>query len=91
MSKDYDPHYLIKEQAELDGWGKDATIDPEAFIRLQCWKACYAPVENRVAAIRAVDQAIGQDDGSSLRAKSQLFELRRSLSQLHEGLLKAKR
>ena len=45
----------------------------------------------RVAALAQVDAAIGQDDGTSLRAKSQLVSLRRKLSQTHEQLLKAGR
>jgi hypothetical protein len=90
MSK-RDVHYLIKEQAELDGWNKSADINTEAFTVYQQYKMVLNRPEARVKALRDIDAAIGADDGSSLRSKADLFELRRQLKKSHEALLKAGR
>jgi hypothetical protein len=84
-------HKKILEQAREDGWSQDADVDLDTFAQLhQARMALYGPTE-RMRLLNNVDAAIGEEDGTRLRAKSDLLRLRRSLSHTHEKLLKAGR
>jgi hypothetical protein len=90
MSKK-DLHPVIRRAADLDGWSQHADVDIDAFTALnQAKLAMYGP-QARMQALRAIDEAISTDDGTTLRSKSQLALVRRRLSYTHEQLLKAGR
>jgi hypothetical protein len=89
MSRDLHP--ALKYQAELDGWSQGADIDRDAFTVVQQFKMAMHQPEQRRQALAQIDQALSAEDGQTLRSKSQLFDLRRKLSQTHEALLKAGR
>ena len=82
-------HPKIKEQMALDGYSDD--VDPETFSELQRVKFLLSQPADRVAAIQNLDSLIAQPDDSTLRAKSELLNLRRKLSLTHEQMLKARR
>jgi hypothetical protein len=86
-----DMHPALKYQAELDGWSQGADIDRAVFDAYQSFKMTLHDPQIRRAAIDQVDRAIGEDDGITLRSKSQLVQLRQKLSRTHEMLLKAGR
>jgi hypothetical protein len=91
VSKD-NMHPELGYQSELDGWSQNADVDPAAFAMWQQVKMVMTnDPQTRRAALNEVDRAIGRDDGTTLRSKSQLMDLRRKLSQTHEALLKAGR
>jgi hypothetical protein len=86
-----DLHKKILEQAREDGWSQDADVDLGAFAQVhQARMALMGPTQ-RMRILNNVDAAIGEQDGSTLRSKSDLLRLRRSLSHTHESLLKAGR
>jgi hypothetical protein len=86
-----DPHKTIRNVALTDGWSQHADIAHDEFCAYQQAKLIVHPPESRIAVLNQLDQVIGQDDGGSLRAKSQLVDLRKRLSLTHEQLLKARR
>jgi hypothetical protein len=88
-SKDLHPE--LRYQAEIDGWSQGADVDPEAFAAYQQFKMALNSPQIRRATLNEVDKAIGREDGQTLRARSQLFDLRRKLSGVHERLLKVGR
>jgi hypothetical protein len=89
MSKD--SHPAIKQWAEQQGWSQDAEVDRDSFTGAQQYRMCLSSPASRMKALHDIDAAISAEDGQTLRSKSQLLELRRSLSVTHEGLLKAGR
>jgi hypothetical protein len=86
-----DMHPALKYQAELDGWSQSAEIPRDVFDAYQSFKMTLHDPQIRRAAIDQVDRAIGENDGQTLRSKSQLVLLRQKLSRTHEMLLKAGR
>ena len=84
-------HPKILEQYEVDGWSKDADVDSENFAALQQVKFLLSPPAARVEGLQHIDGLIAENDGASLRAKSELFDLRRKLSLTYNQMLKAKR
>jgi hypothetical protein len=88
-----DPHPKIKEQAAYDGHleAKHGPLRNDEFTVLQQYKMMLHPPENRVEALRKVDDAIAQSDGTSLRSKAQLLNLRRELSKTHTAMTKVGR
>jgi hypothetical protein len=92
MSK-RDPHYLLMRQAELDGWSpaKHGDFNHDEFTAVQQAKFALNGPEARAKSLHDLDNAIGAEDGSSLRAKSDLVRLRQDLSRCHQALLKAGR
>ena len=89
MSKD--PHKLIQDQATHDGWPEGEYVSPEAFSMFQQVKSIFQSPQERAQQLRALDEIIGMEDGTSLRSKAELLNVRRSLSHTHRGLLKAGR
>jgi hypothetical protein len=86
-----DPHPAIRNVALTDGWSQHADIDHNTFCTYQQAKLVIHPPASRVEVLNKLDEVIGQDDGTSLRSKSQLMDLRKKLSLTHEQLLKARR
>ena len=86
-----DPHPAIRNVANTDGWSQHAAVDHVTFVTHQQAKFVIHPPASRIAVLNDLDRVIGQDDGTSLRAKSQLVDLRKKLSATHEQLLKARR
>lgn len=84
-----DVHPAIKWQATADGWGEHDDVSPEAFSILQQVKAVLSTPNDRVNALRAFDQLIGDDSTGSLKSRAELLNVRRSISTTHERLLKA--
>ena len=89
MSKD--PHPAIRSVANTDGWSQHEDIDHVTFVTHQQAKFVVHPPTSRIQVLNELDQVIGQNDGTTLRAKSQLVDLRKKLSLTHEQLLKARR
>jgi hypothetical protein len=85
----HDLHKKILEQAREDGWSEHADINLDDFARLQQAKFFVNEPAQRMRALQAIDAAIGEQDGSSIRSKADLLQLRRSLSATHEAMLKA--
>jgi hypothetical protein len=83
-----DMHPELQYQAELDGWGQGADVDPDVFAAVQQVKLALHSPQTRRAALNEIDKCIGRDDGTTLRAKSQLMDLRRKLSGTHQRLLR---
>ena len=83
-----DPHKLIKQQAEFDGWPEGEYVHPEAFQIFQQTKSVLQSPQERVAALQRLDEIIGTEDGSSLKSRAEIFNLRRKLAQTHSELLK---
>lgn len=83
-----DLHPEIRYMAEVEGWSQAADIDRDAFTALQQFRMAMNSPGTRRAALNEIDRAIGQNDGQTLRSKSQLVDLRRKLSQTHERLLR---
>ncbi len=80
-------HPKITEQKEMDGFADD--VDVGTFTELQQVKFLVsAPIE-RVAALQHISAAISADDGTSLRAKADLFQLHRKLSATHLQMTRA--
>ena len=90
MSK-IDPHPAIRSVANTDGWSQSADIDHSDFCVYQQVKFVIHPPASRMQVLNDLDRVIGADDGTSLRSKSQLVDLRKKLSATHEQLLKARR
>jgi hypothetical protein len=88
-----DLHYLIRQQAELDGYSpaKHGDLNHDQFTAVQQVKFALNGPEARAKSLHDLDNAIGAEDGSSLRAKSDLVRLRQDLSRTHQTLLKAGR
>ena len=86
-----DVHPTIAHQALLDGWGEYDDISPQAFNVLQQVKAVLSSPQDRVNAIRALDQLIGDDATGSLKSRAELLNVRRSISTTHNRMLKAGR
>jgi hypothetical protein len=86
-----DMHPALRYQAELDGWSQSAEIDRAVFDAYQSFKMTLHDPQIRRAEFDQVDRAIGENDGQTLRSKSQLVQLRQKLSQTHERLLKVGR
>jgi hypothetical protein len=82
-------HQKIEEQIQLDGF--DSDVDPETFTELQRVKFILSSPVERVQGLQHLSAAISADDGTSLRAKADLFDLHRKLSLTHEQLIKARR
>jgi len=88
MSKD-DPHPVIKWAAERDGYDeKTQEFDHDQFVAYQSYKSILHPPATRMQALNDLDAAIGANDGTSLRAKAQLFDLRKKLGVVHSRLCK---
>jgi hypothetical protein len=86
-----DPHPLLKQAAEKnDGYDEAAhgPFDHDGFTRYQIYKSILHPPANRMQALNELDSAIAANDGTSLRAKSQLVDLRRKLGVVHSRLCK---
>jgi hypothetical protein len=90
MSK-IDPHPAIRNVANTDGWSQHGDVDHDTFCTYQQAKLVMHPPASRVQVLNDLDQVIGAEDGTSLRAKSNLVDLRKKLSLTHEQLLKARR
>jgi hypothetical protein len=86
-----DPHPLIKWQATHDGWGEGEEIHPEAFSLFHRAKSVLQSPQERMQVLRNLDSIIGADDGTSLRSKAELLNIRRGLAQTHHHLSKAGR
>jgi hypothetical protein len=86
-----DRHPKIREQALEDGFSQHDPIDMNAFTRIQEAKFYANPPEARMRALNSIDEAISANDGTSMRAKADLFRLRNELSFVHEKLLAARR
>jgi hypothetical protein len=84
-------HPKLREQALEDGWSQDADIDVGAFAQVHQARMALMGPGDRMRILGRVDAAIGESDGTSLRSKADLLQLRRSLSHTHERLLKAGR
>jgi hypothetical protein len=89
MSRDLHPKII--EQAREDGWSQDADVDLGRFTELhQAHMVLMGPAD-RMRILNRVTDAIGADDGTSIKSKADLLELRRSLSRTHEALLRSGR
>lgn len=80
-------HPKITEQKEMDGFADD--VDSETFTDLQRVKLLLSAPIDRVAALQHISGLIAADDGTSLRAKADLFDLHRKLSVTHSQMIKA--
>jgi hypothetical protein len=89
MSRDL--HKKILEQAREDGWSQDADVDLGHFAEVHQRRMVLMGPTERMRLLNNVDAAIGEQDGSTLRTKSDLRRLRRSLSHTHEALLRSGR
>jgi hypothetical protein len=90
MSKD-DPHPIIKWAAEHnDGYNEQAhgEFDHDHFAAYQAYKSILHKPAERMQALNDLDAAIGANDGTSMRAKAQLFDLRKKLGVVHARLCK---
>jgi hypothetical protein len=74
-----DPHPAIRWVASQDGWGEQDEVNHDAFALVQASKMLYRTPQQRAQELQNIDQLIGRDDGSTLRSKSELVELRRHL------------
>jgi hypothetical protein len=83
-----DLHPELRYEAELAGLPEGADVDRDAFNAYQQFRMALNSPQTRRAALNEIDKCIGRDDGTTLRAKSQLLDLRRKLSGTHERLLK---
>jgi hypothetical protein len=92
MSK-RDPHPLIKQQAELDGYSerKHGEFDPDHFQAVQQLKFALREPDRRAKALQDVENAIAAPDGASLRSKSELLRLHRALKLTDVNMRKANR
>jgi hypothetical protein len=86
-----DEHPAIRNVADSDGVAPGAHIDHEGFCAYQQAKFIISPPAARAQAIRDIETAIGLDDGTSLRSKSQLLDLHKKLSFTHRAMRKAGR
>jgi hypothetical protein len=88
-----DLHPLIKKQAELDGFSeaKHGPLQLDRMIATQKLKALFHDPKGRAQALQDLDDRIAEQDGSSLRAKSDLVRLRQEYAKAHQALLKAGR
>ena len=82
-------HPKILEQIESDGF-QDAP-DSQTFAAHQNAKFVLSDAQNRILALQNLDTLIAQDDGTSLRAKAELWTLKRGLSATHQAMLKVGR
>jgi hypothetical protein len=86
-----DPHYLLKQMAEQqNGYDEVAhgEFDHDQFAATQALKSILHPPVTRMNALNDLDNVIGANDGTSLRQKSQLLDLRRKLGVVHSRLCK---
>ena len=86
-----DEHPAIRNVADADGVVPGAHIDHNGFCVYQQAKFVVTPPAQRAIALRDIETAIGLDDGTSLRAKSQLMDLHKKLSFTHRAMTKAGR
>ena len=82
-------HKLIEEQYEIDGF-QDAP-DSQTFAAHQNAKFVLSSPQDRISALQHMDKLIAQDDGTSLKEKAELWNLKRGLSQTHQAMLKVGR
>lgn len=84
-----EPHPLIRAQATHDGWQENDDISPEAFAVYQATKSVLQTPQERMAAIRHIDELIGSSEDGTLRSRAELLNVRRKLAHTHSELLKA--
>jgi hypothetical protein len=63
-----DRHPRIRAQALFDGWSQDADVDFDAFSAVQQQKLYLLGPTERMHILSQVDSAIGEPDGTNLRA-----------------------
>jgi hypothetical protein len=90
MSKN-DMHPALKHQANLDGWTDTENIDHSNFVNYQAFKALLHSPETRMQALNDLDRAIAAEDGTSIRSKAQLLEVRRRIAHTDAAMRKAGR
>jgi hypothetical protein len=91
MSKN-DPHPAIHAEAvDYGHWAEGAHIDAETFATASQLASVLKSPAERMASIRMVDKCLSLDDGTSLKSKAELLNLRRRLSHTHHAMLKAGR
>jgi hypothetical protein len=83
-------HWIIKKTHEGDGNDPDS-VDPEAFRQHQQAKLLLYGPRDRVQYLAELDASIGAADGSSLRSKAELMQLRSEMQKMHQQLLALKR
>jgi hypothetical protein len=85
-----DPHPLLKQIAEQNGYDETAhgEFNHDQFAAQQAVKSILTKPVDRMTALNDLDTVIAANDGTSLRAKSQVFDLRRKLATMHSRLCK---
>jgi len=86
-----DSHPAIKHWAELQGWPENSEIDKDHFAGVQQLRMVVSSPESRMKALHDIDAALTANDGTTLRAKSDLLRLRREMSKTHQALLRSGR
>jgi hypothetical protein len=87
---DNDPHPIIAKISEGDGISPDR-YDPEQWRTHQSAKFLLHSPRERIEALEQLDDAIGRDDGTTLRRKAGLMQLRAEMRKTHAQLLALKR
>ena len=86
-----DDHYIIQRTHEGDGNPRDAEINPSQFRLHQSAKFILHIPRERQNFLEQLDEAIGADDGTTLKSKAQLLQLRSEMRRTHEQLIALKR
>jgi hypothetical protein len=84
-------HPAIKHWARRQGWSQHDEPDFDTFSVTQQYRMALSTPEDRMQALNDIDAALAAEDGTTLRAKSDLMRLRQEMSRTHEALLKAGR
>jgi hypothetical protein len=83
-------HWIIRKTAEGDG-NDPNNVDPEQFRQHQRAKLLLHSPRERVQYLAELDASIGASDGTSLRSKAELMQLRSEIQKTHQQLLALKR
>jgi hypothetical protein len=75
----------------MDGNNPNEHIDPEKFRLMQSAKLVLHTPRERANYIQQLDEAIGADDGTSLKSKAELVQLRQDMARTDAQLRALKR
>jgi hypothetical protein len=84
-------HPLLKQVAGDLGFSQHDDINPDYLAGYYQSVAILNNPGTRMRALNDLDTVIGAEDGTTLKSKAQLLQIRQSLSRTHELLLKAGR